>query len=76
MKGNESIWDYSTRFLTPRARGVKITKIAIALERDARLFRPLGQLFWDVFTSGLHSFHATAFRFSILGDMDALGGVP
>ena len=73
MKGDEPTWAYSTRFLTPCARGVKIAKIAIALERDARSFRPLGKLFWYVFNSGLHSSHAAAFRFSILGDMDALG---
>jgi hypothetical protein len=31
--------------LTPRARGVKIAKIAIMPERSTRSFRPFGDLF-------------------------------
>ena len=71
-------WNDPTRVrfvwvLTPRARGSKITNIAIALECGARWFRPFGHLFLYVFVRGSSTSRAAAFPVHASGDVDALG---
>ena len=61
MKGTKSMWARFARILTPRSRG-QIAKFAIAPQRSARLFRPLGYILWVVFMMGQDPFYAVALR--------------
>jgi hypothetical protein len=57
--------------LTPRARGVKIAKIAIAPQRAAPLFRPFGDISGYVFSRGLGPSRAAALMFVMSAIADA-----
>jgi len=72
-KGIEPTRARFARFLTSLAGGVKIAKVVIAPQRDAHLFRKLGQSIWCLFVWDLRPSRAAMSPASASGNVDALG---